>query len=70
MRNQGKPITLNPEQLDEFVRAKSMLWQAQGMAEIIATHKDIEDVNIITLQTAVKGIHALLLDGLMLIEEV
>ena len=70
MCKQNQSITFTPEQIAEFNRGKSILWQALGMAEIIATHQHLDNVDIITLQSAVKGIHALLLEGLTIVEEV
>lgn len=49
-------------------KALSELWQAQSMAEII-TKADAEEIDPVVIQTAVRGIHQMLLDSVMALEE-
>lgn len=53
----------------EFKQAIAELWQAQAMAEIIAT-TDVEHIDAVVLQTAVRGIMQFIEKSVMTIEEI
>lgn len=51
----------------EIKKALSELWQAQSMAEIIIK-ADVEEIDPVVIQTAIRGIHQMLLDSVMTLE--
>ncbi|MDY3124501.1 MAG: hypothetical protein SOW21_09065 [[Actinobacillus] rossii] len=52
----------------EIQTALSQLWEVQAVAEIITKAK-VEEIDPVTIQTAIRNIHKLILDSVMTLEE-
>lgn len=52
----------------EIKKALSELWQAQSIAEIIIK-ADVEEIDPVVIQTAIRAIRQMLLDSVMTLEE-
>lgn len=62
-----KDVLPEPE-LTTFKNAKSSLWSAQSMLEVIAL-ADIQDIEPHILQSAIRGINEIVLDSVAQLEE-
>ncbi|QGM80706.1 hypothetical protein [Otariodibacter oris] len=62
-----KDVLPQPE-LNAFKNAKSSLWNAQSMLEVIA-RADIQDIEPHILQSAIRGINEIVLDSVAQLEE-
>lgn len=67
-KTQPRQLVLNEQDYTDFRNAITTLWQAQAMAEIIA-ETNVEEIDSITLQTAVRGIGKFVLESVMALEE-
>ncbi|MGX2969182.1 hypothetical protein [Ursidibacter sp. B-7004-1] len=69
--NKSTPKTILVQGQDylDFRQAITELWQAQSMAEIISS-TNVEDIDQIVLQTAVRGIAQFVEKSVMTLEEI